>query len=1463
MRSYTFCIKNVRKDNNVVCTNPKIVWLQGYGQAFPCKEKKGCMEVVVPDDISACVRGEVICEECGPGVSKTFEICPCTTAADCAACSSCVGGLCVSNCVNNEECEEGQCVCPDDLPFKDPSGKCVQCLEGVFISNCEVCVNGVIEHKACAGVCDPDTGDCVNCISATQCLGRADGKNCCSNGACVCCSGNHYNPALGICEPDTTCLKDSDCPSCQNCVSGSCTPLVCPTGYVCQDGGCKKICDCSNPSCPTGSVCYPYSATECFCRKCEGTGPCLPGCELINGNCAPSPCNAPCDPFTPCPTGCGCQNGRCVSCSSLNCNNCTIPGCSCQNNVCAGTPCSGPCDPGNPCGAGCGCKDNTCAPCEKTCNTQDDCYLGCYCDEVNHTCKANPCQYKTCSNPSDCGRDCTCYEGRCIPCSAFSCAECASIPGCVCDSTNTCQSGITGGCNDELSLELTSDCKLQATLTKTGCCNCDEVYVDIEFTVNTSVYTVNGYLRSGNTNTSTLLGSLGIANNLPIQGEVEFIPELRLRKISDNSFTTLDYTSVNIDFAPGGVGTDTVTGLNGGIWNVGDTITYLGAQYKVEDICFYVKGVQVFKFANECEYSLGRKAMLCSKTTGAKSGITRLEKLVACRVPIFNWYKDDFSTPYRREYGYRVNSTTYKSDFIASEGLQTCHKYSVEADCTCTPITRQYSCNNDDVATNLVVYQPESLHVTQSNACNDTIIIDQVIVCSLLVGKVYKLYINGVDVSGSYTSALTVQSGGQLFMGNTTVTYTEPITEIKLCYPCDDCNKCLIIPQTYGGDCFTCSNQEITLTLSGDCTLGITATGTLEQISPNIPLAGIDVNIYLDDVWYSTVTTDGAGLYSSTIPVTNNKTYRVKAKVGNCTISKTFSITDCCGLLLTGVNYDCGTGLLNSTASGCSGVLTMTVYDIDNVPVTTPGDPYVGSLPVALANGTYSLEVFCDGTCSKTVPFSIGCAPPDFVGSVICDSSTPKVEIGTFTNMTYPGTASVWVMSTNAVPNPSSTPTFTISVPSSSTIDFAHASLLVNKYVFANLTDSLGNTGGMKYLGKVPDCSIPCFEILSANVTCDPTPPDSRVCVTLNAGGLYNVQLLDGAMSDAITPQNNVSFSAGVERCVPTSAVYIAPGAYTVKVTSVSNPLCVKTMAVTVSTCASYSVTYNCTQGLVILQDGSPWTGKIRVDNLPTPSYWSYAGPNTSYVTDGNHSVQLFSSTNTLLATVNVSSVDCCTVQIENASGICIPNTANGTIEFTPTGGLPTEDYNVQVIDQATNTVVDTDVSFAGGLYQTDVLPTGDYLIKVTDNNYHIANVGTGIGTQCEAEELISLECLYDCGLTSSKVIVNGYYQKDCLFNTNFTKTAVTVINQHSFAIDVQVYYKYITPASGPCGVPPFPGSGYLYAGPIGNIPPSGRGCLPITVHPAGYDTCIYVSFNKHSNPCPDIAYAGPVKTVS
>lgn len=717
--------------NGAPCADVTIVWEEPSCGAITCilDEDGKIIHVQIPDGCTEkCFYGTLTCNDSDCTVCDPIPltICPCELPTDCDICETCVDNLCISTCEEGEFCSEedeicvecddenpcpcnqicvsGTCTCPPGSPYEDEKGCCSDCNEANPCENCYYCTPEGCKPIVCpVGVCDPDSGECVDCNNTGDCTGDHE---CCVDHDCVCCEGFVRDPLTGDCVEAPDCTTDEDCPDCEICnASGECEPNEVPPGYVVGnpvDGCVLKECDCDNPDCPFGHTCFPYDVDTCYCRPCSGhcsdSEPCPPGCICQDEECVPNECFGPCDQNTPCPEGCGCVEGYCVPCSTLSCeDNCEeIPGCHCNGNDCEGSGCSGPCDELNPCpGEDCGCDtiEHQCVLCESVdCNNQTDCPVGCYCN--GFTCVPNPCQYSTCEDPNDCGEGCTCIDGYCVPCALFSCVECANIPGCACTNT-VCNDDNDNDCDDDLTLEKGANCTLVAELETESCCACPNIYAHVHSVYTTAADTIaiTGFLRTGNAAGSPLLSTLNIENGLPTQGAITIAIRYKVVSVGQGIVGIIDGSNGILDFA----GTDTAVGFTlSSVYDVGDTFSYGGEDWTVTEVCLIAYNSTIFEYENECRSDYGNKDLFCiTSAANSTNDVSWLpKKLVRCKTPLFTLYRDDntsFSSPVLiKRYADRVNATNYRIIYDSND-LEICEYYKVTSDCGCDTV-QEYNC---------------------------------------------------------------------------------------------------------------------------------------------------------------------------------------------------------------------------------------------------------------------------------------------------------------------------------------------------------------------------------------------------------------------------------------------------------------------------------------------------------------------------------------------------------------------------------------------------------------------------------------------------------------------------------------------------------------------------------------------------------------------------------------------------
>lgn len=253
----------------------------------------------------------------------------------------------------------------------------------------------------------------------------------------------HFDNVCTDCDPihfkRCFCSLDSDCGDCEECILGVCQS-ACPVDFVCKNDKCIQ-CD-DTIKCPDGQVCKDgvcvcapgtfYSNEYKRCVECDSSTIFTDKCKsCVNGHILHVDCYGACDPAT----------GQCVDCiKNGDCDSNTDGRYCCENKVCkccAGTvwnPTLGKCVED--------CKDAGCPTCERCGPTGCEpikCPTGFKC--VEGECVEWPCKDTTCNNGGDCGKDCGCLNGQCVPCKILNCAtgQCASVLGCECASNGVCQ----------------------------------------------------------------------------------------------------------------------------------------------------------------------------------------------------------------------------------------------------------------------------------------------------------------------------------------------------------------------------------------------------------------------------------------------------------------------------------------------------------------------------------------------------------------------------------------------------------------------------------------------------------------------------------------------------------------------------------------------------------------------------------------------------------------------------------------------------------------------------------------------------------------------------------------------------------------------------------------------------------------------------------------------------------------
>lgn len=1442
------------------CKNPVINASLVNGLVMPCPIEDGTIELQLDGlDAGYCFDLIIDCEDCNTCPPQVKRICLCEDNDDCEACETCTNGICVSNCETdeycdngackecltdehcpcNQECLNGECGCPPEFPVS-VGDCCYACTEGETNESCQVCVGGQWVAVDCGEnyFLNPETCECQECLDSGDC---DEPNTCCVNGSCECCPGYYFDPASNGCLPIPDCSDNEDCPDCYNCVNGSCVEFTCPEGYVRTgiDGHCcVKECDCDNPSCPSGYVCTEYDESTCYCKPCEGdcvdNEDCSQGCGCYDGNCGPKPkgCEGPCYTGVDCAVGCGCLEGECVDCETLGCNNnddCLLAsGCTCDDNNCVASSCEDPCTDGYDCDEGCGCDEGQCKDCsDVVCESNEDCPQGCLCN--GGICGENPCDQVYCNTPADCGENCGCLDGECVPCSSLDCvtSECSETPGCDCINGNC--DGVDEPCEDDLRIERQDNsCELKGILDMKDCCSCPDIVLHVTASFVTTTLTVTGSLRKGTTAADPLLSATGIDNELPLSGSVKFVVRQDEIEVDGGGAPTGLTRSSEQSTIKNYAGTDSKTQAFT-ITEIGDTYEDGGKIWKVLHVCVSIEHVTVFTFENECQYKAFDSEILCDATG---SGLLQLTKLVRCKTPLFTWSESSNNVSYsviKKIYSQRFDSDTYIDFLDNADGLESCKYYKLEADCGCDT-EEFYSCFGDELpATKVVFCQPSDITVTPANECNTEIDIDEVEVCDVMCAAEYELYINGT-LYDTYTPG----EDCTLFDGGLNIVYGDPIYEVKLVFVCDECEDCTIT-KTFSISADPCSCSVSPMTASVDTTNACTS-GIDYTIADGTGPYSVSIKKRTTTIYSTSHAADGTFTYNN---ILTNGTYILTViDVFGCTKTVGFIINACCQINVTGLSYDCDAREVSGTisASNSSGSFIVEIGS-PTVHTFTNG---VGAFTEAvdLVDGIYSVKVTddADGNCYWTGTLYVGCGDLDLDIEAICDPADPElagVYLSNFANGTEPLLAQVYAGSPvtvdgNGCPTDSGQfVTQTTSVPTS----IYDPSWDDTTQVVIKLSDATGRTRCFPGIYMI-NCAENGFDF-TTRFTCDGS--QKKVCITPTVTNTYTITI------GSETPFDD-TLEAGVEVCYDIS---LSSGPYVVTLENIVGVIVNHNISVTA--CSNYTASYDCETGLTILQNGSPWTGKIRVDGTPNPSYWNYTGPNTVYLADTtpNHVVTIYNSSLVQIASITVSGIDCCSISLTNVTGVCDPVTNDGTIEFTINDLIhPSGTHSVIIRDSGGN-IVESNPNYSGTTYVSGDLPNDVYTIYVSDDSYNIPNIGLGADYECQAISNVNLRC-------DSCTILNGL---NATLITAPTQLSLTIYNSNGYAVNYEVWRNDV-PAAGDClaATDPPPGSevdsGSLNAG--------GSTTLFYALNAPGTDPCFYVKFIKQGDPdCKAVKLAG------
>lgn len=1248
-KTYTIDIDKKIQIGGKLCNNYSIVPQKPECANIVCelikdsKENITAIKIQVPEECAdGCVDFIIECKDnCDGCGQQRLRICPCTENSDCPDCEICgPSGYCVSKCDPNEfcsgdrcvECDDenpchggkicvaGECKCPPSKPYQNEKGECVECNDITPLLPCEDCVGGKIVDKECAeGVCDNDSGDCVECVKGSDCNVPFEK---CKDKKCECIDGYKRNIITGDCEPKSDCTRDEDCGKCRKCLAdGKCGDYECPHGYVPSNVPgecCVKLCDCNNPSCPPGYKCINLDGTRCFCQNCNikcSNGTCPEGCDCneANNNCEPDECSGKCDPNNPCPPGCGCDdNGDCVKCSKLNCAECEkVKGCNCTTpNNCESSPCSGPCDPNNPCAPGCGCDDDRmCIDCNKvSCSKSDDCPMNCDCDEDSGKCSKNPCQNIDCETHADCGKNCICGDnGKCKK----------GIPP-----TDT-------GCKDTAQIIDNGNCTIKAVQTTDYCCSCKDIYLNINQTVNPSSRNITSTLLDTN---GTLLSGTGIVNDDEISGTIRYSWEQIAREVNSSGNVIAGGNEISISKTANTIFSNSDTSnVTVSMDSNGSIVTISGKNYKIIETTLYAEtiGLLVHK-NNKCTYKLGRTIIYRKSQTDAGSYKILLSNVDNCKTPVFVWYKSMDGiiwTEIKRVYSTKTGTNKYEDILEKKDGLEICKYFKFESDCGCLKDAK-YSCNGSGL-TRYVPIQPIALDVTHNDACGNVIYIKEVQLCDLFIGATipFKLYING-ELHGEFIA----DNNGILFNGGLEITKNFIIKDVVLEYPCDDCNRNLIIKlPNLSADCETCTDSLMTLNVSGDCSTGLFILGNISKKSnPVIKIAGCKVEIYINGNFISNAVTDVNGDFTLNAPVTSNGIYNIKAiNCFGCEKTTTISISDCCSANINGITYHCNTNILTSSVSGCAIPATLKIFK-DGLEIWSGSYSNSISLPFALQNGEYSVILECSGGCNSSKQFIVSCGQPIFNAVASCIGLD-----GIITVSGYSGGSGAPYLVEYSIDN------FASILGTGTTDPFVINTVPGNTYNI-RIKDASGNYSQVKNVNSI-DCSVNSFGF-STRMKCFNSV--QQFCITPTITGIAQIIVKD--FNGVIVYSGNISLQSGVETC---NYFQVVPsiGAGSVDITYNGNTV---SEPITITACNNVLIDYNCVSGLSV---SGVTSFNVHSSGYPSSGYGPYASGDTDlFFTDGiNGSRVLTIKSPDGSETYGSVTIDCCVHSVAITDEIC------------------------------------------------------------------------------------------------------------------------------------------------------------------------------------------------------------------
>lgn len=1209
-----------------------------------CVYEDGKIWVEIPEDCNECVYAKVTCndDECSIcDRQQIVSICPCETSEDCDDCEECIDNMCVTICEEDEHCYMGICVecspdvpcpenqicvagkcqCPPDKPYLGSDGVCRECDDDHPCPKCHYCTDDGCKPIDCGtGVCDPETGECVECLGSGDC----DGNNeCCVDHKCVCCPGSHRDYDTGECVPDPDCVEDRDCLECEICYLGKCIPMECPEGFICIDGECVRECDCADPLCSRTEACISsIDPTQCYCVECEGS--CVDnddceqeGCYCDGSECKPNPCSGPCKSGADCGEGCGCEDGECVPCSSLECINST----ECEDVL------------------GCGCVDNNC-------------------EDIGGGCSGD------CVTSTDCGEGCGCDDGECVACADFSCEgdDCEDIPGCKCVGNN-CEGDGGEGCSDSFKLEKDDEnCTITATLSKEEDCACPKLTIDSKLSSVTALSNGTDYsisilaeLRKGTVETANAVDLLPLLGNTshqniaenekPISGTIAIYVTPEYREI-DSGGNFVGFSEGLIEVTPATMDDkDQHTFSNISIPSIGKSVS---ASHTVHSVKVEIKQNSTLKFHNGCEYDsvveVGSFTFTSNDDLEAISGGNALLKLDYTRfteisssdtrnplITIFKSADGTYSSDdiMRKVYVPKDASGDYVDALMGPFNIYPKGLTSLQAPMGEAWPNRYYSATNDcscdkDVDLGKVVFcNPTELN-HEFLDCYKKIKINRPFEPCLAnqdingwdsnppsdVQTKYTLYLNGVD-KGTFIhngSDMIIEGGTNTMF--TTFGLNEPITLVELKMNHDTAGECTITIQNEGV-------VNIDVPYETDC----------DDVSSGDYTITVDKTVPISPTENAVITA-----LTSTLNVQDNGThFTIRApKTVQSTFVATFaSPYDGCDAEFK-VSEDCCEGFsvdFTTNTDGCGGDLDLVTTVSRGLPPFTyvytyvkPDNTVETTDPVSNTSGSHTHSVasteYIAGEVSVTVTDSSNCGSIKETTTVSAQGLTFSASVNKTSfctsvteDVVFTFTGSTPSIVTGTIPN---YPTF--SLPGQSTIIIPSSSLSDGQVVGFTQIESMGCTQELTdfFTFTVSDSRVLTATRVGTGVICKDSVLEFLIIGPPNEYINYSVVKPDGNNSFSINIPLDSNGEAVVE--VPTD-IY---GEYTLTVSFVNSSSCDINFNGTYAVAGHPDLeidplSYTCSVNGTLYQ----YSVAFQTDGTPTSDLGTITGSNGNYVLSG------------------------------------------------------------------------------------------------------------------------------------------------------------------------------------------------------------------------------------------------------